>query len=37
MATALRILEIQEPGAYLARKAVFVKLHLGLPPRGICD
>jgi hypothetical protein len=30
MATALPILEIQEPGADLARKTVFIKLHLGL-------
>ncbi len=30
MATALPILELQEPGADLARKTVFIKLHLGL-------
>ena len=30
MATALPILDIQEPGADLARKTVFIKLHLGL-------
>jgi len=30
MATALPILEIQEAGADLARKTVFIKLHLGL-------
>ena len=30
MATAVPILEIQEPGADLARKTVFIKLHLGL-------
>ena len=30
MATALPILDIQEAGADLARKTVFIKLHLGL-------
>ena len=30
MATALPILEIQEPGTDLGRKTVFIKLHLGL-------
>jgi hypothetical protein len=30
MTTALPILDIQEPGADLARKTVFIKLHLGL-------
>ncbi len=30
MGTALPILEIQEPGTDLARKTVFIKLHLGL-------
>jgi hypothetical protein len=30
MATALPIVDIQEPGADLARKTVFIKLHLGL-------
>jgi hypothetical protein len=30
MATALPILDIQELGAHLARKTVFIKLHLGL-------
>jgi hypothetical protein len=30
MATALPILDIQEPGADLARMTVFIKLHLGL-------
>ena len=30
MATALPILDVQEPGADLARKTVFIKLHLGL-------
>ena len=30
MATALPILEIQEPGTDLARKTVFIKVHLGL-------
>jgi hypothetical protein len=30
MATAFPILEIQEPGTDLARKTVFIKLHLGL-------
>ena len=30
MATALPILDIQEPGADLAGKTVFIKLHLGL-------
>jgi hypothetical protein len=30
MATALPILDLQEPGADLARKTVFIKLHLGL-------
>jgi hypothetical protein len=30
MATALPILDIQEPGTDLARKTVFIKLHLGL-------
>ena len=30
MATTLPILEIQEPGTDLARKTVFIKLHLGL-------
>ena len=30
MATALPILDIQEPGTDLARKTVFIKLRLGL-------
>jgi len=30
MATALPILDIEEPGTDLARKTVFIKLHLGL-------
>ncbi len=30
MATALPTLDIQEPGTDLARKTVFIKLHLGL-------
>ena len=30
MATALPILDLQEPGTDLARKTVFIKLHLGL-------
>jgi len=30
MATALPSLEIEEPGTDLARKTVFIKLHLGL-------
>ena len=30
MATALPILELEEPGTALARKTVFIKLHLGL-------
>jgi hypothetical protein len=30
MATALPILQIEEPGTDLARKTVFIKLHLGL-------
>jgi len=30
MATALPILEIQDPGTDLARKAVFIELHLAL-------
>jgi hypothetical protein len=35
MATALPILDIQESGADLARKTVFIKLHLGLLRKGI--
>ena len=30
MATALPILDIQEPGTDLAKKTVFIKVHLGL-------
>jgi hypothetical protein len=30
VAAALPILQIEEPGADLARKTVFIKLHLGL-------
>ena len=30
MATALLILDTQEPGTDLARKTVFIKLHLSL-------
>jgi hypothetical protein len=34
MATALPILEIEEPGTDLARKTVLIKLHLGLLGNG---
>ena len=30
MTTALPILDIQEPGTDLAKKTVFIKVHLGL-------